>query len=134
MTDVDNIIQVEHRYRHSPAAVWAALTDPALIARWWAPGDVRAVVGHRFEFDMGKWGKQQCEVIEVDPERLLKYRFATGVLDTVITWQLEPDGAGTHLTLIHEGFNLDTPLGKAALEGMKPGWPKILERLEEVLG
>lgn len=127
------VIQLEHVYAHPPSAVWRALTDPVLHARWWAPGDVRAVVGHTFELDMGKWGKQPCEVLEVEPERLLKYRFAAGVLDTIITWQLIPEGAGTRLMLTHEGFNLDTPMGKQAYEGMKSGWPTVLARLEMVL-
>ena len=50
------IIQVDDWFPHAPEAVWKALTDPALHARWWAAGDVRPVVGHRFELDMGKWG------------------------------------------------------------------------------
>ena len=127
------VIQMDHVYAHSPAAVWRALTDPVLHAQWWAPGDVRPVVGHKFELDMGKWGKQPCEVLVVEPERLLKYLFATGVLDTVITWRLAPEGSGTRLTLIHEGFNLDTPMGRQAYDGMKPGWPNVLTRLAAIL-
>jgi hypothetical protein len=34
---------------------------------------------------MGKWGQQLCEVVAVEPERLLRYRFAVGRLDTTIT-------------------------------------------------
>ena len=127
------VIQVDHFYSHAPAAVWKALTDPALHARWWAAGDVRPVVGHRFELDMGQWGRQPCEVLEVEHERLLKYRFAAGTLDTIITLQLTPEGRGTRLTLTHEGFNVDSPLGRKAFEGMKPGWPKVLARLETAL-
>ena len=33
----------------------------------------------------------------------------------------------------HEGFNLDSPMGRQALEGMKPGWPKVLAKLAAVL-
>ena len=76
---------------------------------------------------------QPCEVVEVQPERLLKYRFSVGRLDTLITWRLRPEGNGTRLTLTHEGFNLDTPMGREALAGMKPGWPRVLERLVAVL-
>jgi uncharacterized protein YndB with AHSA1/START domain len=126
-------IEVQHLYSQSASAVWKALTDPELIALWWAPGDVRPVVGHRFELDMGKWGMQPCEVVEVQPERLLKYRFSVGRLDTVISWRLTPEGSGTRLTLIHEGFNLDTPMGREALEGMKPGWPRVLANLDAAL-
>src|SRR6478735_4514706 len=115
------IIQLEHSYAHPPAAVWRALTDPERLARWWAAGDVRPIVGHKFTLDMGKWGQQACEVLAVEPERLLRFLFAARVLDTTITWRLAPEGAGTRLTLIHEGFDLDSPLSKTAFEGMRPG-------------
>ena len=126
-------IQIEHVYPHPPAAVWKALTDPALHARWWAAGNVRPVVGHRFELDMGAWGKQKCEVLEVIPERRLKYLFAAGNLDTTITWDLEPVPEGTRLTMTQEGFDLESPMGRQALEGMKSGWPGLLARMESVL-
>jgi uncharacterized protein YndB with AHSA1/START domain len=55
-------IHLEQYIDHPPAKVWKALTDPTLIARWWAPGDVRPIVGHRFTLDMGQpFGKQPCE-------------------------------------------------------------------------
>ena len=126
-------IRLEHVYTHPPARVWRALTDPERVARWWAPGDIRAEVGHRFEMDMGKWGMQPCEVLAVEPERLFRYRFAQPTLDTIITWELAPEGGGTRLTLTHEGFDLDSPVGRSAYEGMKPGWPEILRRIEGTL-
>jgi uncharacterized protein YndB with AHSA1/START domain len=126
-------IRLEHVYPQPPARVWRALTDPALVARWWAAGDIRAEVGHRFEMDMGPWGKQPCEVLTVESERLFRYRFAQPTLDTIITWQLEFEGSGTRLTLIHEGFDLDSPLGRRAFEGMKPGWPGILAKIASTL-
>ncbi|MBK9036751.1 MAG: SRPBCC domain-containing protein [Myxococcales bacterium] len=126
-------ITVEHTYAQAPARVWRALTEPALVARWWAAGDIRAEVGHRFEMDMGPWGQQPCEVLAVEPERLFSFRFAQPTLDTIITFRLTPDGAGTRLTLTHEGFNLDTPMGRRAFEGMRPGWPGILAKIEATL-
>lgn len=126
-------IRVEHLYRHGPAAVWQALTDPELHARWWAPGNIQPVVGHTFELDMGPWGKQACEVIAVEPERLLRYRFGKGALDTMITFELIPEGSGTRLRLTQEGFDLASPLGRSALEGMKSGWPGVLARLGSLL-
>lgn len=126
-------ITVEHRYDQPPAAIWRALTEPSLHARWWAAGDVRPVVGHRFTLDMGPWGVQPCEVLDAEPERLLRYRFATGTLDTVITWALVPDDGGTRLRLRHDGFDPDTPMGRTALAGMSAGWPTLLARLATVL-
>ena len=94
---------------------------------------MRPVVGHRFDLDMGAWGKRPCEVVAVEPQRLLSYRFATGSLDTTLTWRLTPEGSGTRLTLTHQGFDLDSPMGRQALEGMRKGWPGILERLARLL-
>ncbi len=127
------IIHMEKLYPHPPSAVWRALTDPELHARWWAAGDVRPIVGHRFTLDMGPFGRQPCEVLAVEHERLLQYRFAAGSLDTIITWRLAAEGTGTRLSLTHEGFNLDSPMGRAAFEGMKPGWPAVLDRLGVLL-
>lgn len=126
------IIRLERWYAKPPAAVWKALTDPALHALWWAPGDVRAEVGYTFHLDMGKWGKQPCEVLEAEPQKLLKYRFGHA-LGTTITWRLAAEKGGTRLSLTHEGFDLDSPMGRQAFEGMGAGWPAILERMEPVL-
>lgn len=54
-------------------------------------------------------------------------------MDTTVTWTLEPEGDGTRLTLDHSGFDLDTPMGKAAFDGMGGGWPKVLPRIDAAL-
>src|SRR5690349_11252152 len=93
------LIQITQFIDHPPARVWAALTDPALHAKWWAAGDVRPVAGHRFTLDMGQWGSQPCEVLAAETERLLSYSFAPETLKTAITWRLAPEGRGTRLSL-----------------------------------
>ncbi len=127
------LIQLSEYIPHAPDRVWQALTDPTLHAQWWAAGDVKAEVGHRFTLDMGAWGQQPCEVIAVEPERLLVYSFAPGTLNTTITWRLEAEGAGTRLLFEQKGFDLDSPLGKAAFQGMGGGWPGLLKRIAGVL-
>jgi uncharacterized protein YndB with AHSA1/START domain len=123
------VIRLSQFINHPPAKVWKALTDPTSHAKWWAAGDVKPVVGHRFTLDMGSWGQQPCEVLAVEPERLLSYSFAPGTLDSTITWRLEPENDGTRLHLEHAGFDLDSPLGKKAFEGMGSGWPAVLKRI-----
>ena len=122
-------IRLDQFVPHPPARVWEALTDPELHARWWAAGDVKAEVGHRFSLDMGNFGQQECQVLEVEPEKLLSYTFAEGSLDTTVTWRLTPEGDGTQLHLEHAGFDMDSPLGRQAFEGMGHGWPGVLSRL-----
>jgi uncharacterized protein YndB with AHSA1/START domain len=96
-----------------PELVWRALTEPELMARWLAPNDIRAEVGRRFTIRPdGAIGAApiDCEVIEVDPHRLLSYRWRGGegeavALDTVVTWVLDPTPeGGTRLRLVHDGF------------------------------
>ena len=128
-----NAIRLERRYPHPAAAVWAALTTPDLLARWWAPGDIAPVVGHRFTMDMDAWGQQQCEVLAVEPGTSISFLFSEGQLDTTITWQLEPVDGGTILHFEHAGFELNTPMGRHAIDGMGNGWPGLLARVDGVL-
>lgn len=129
----ENAIRLEHRFSHPQAEVWAALTTPELLARWWAPGDIAPVAGHRFTLDMGGWGQQQCEVLAVEPGESLRFLFSEGVLDTPISWRLEPVDGGTVLHFEHGRFRLDTPMGRQAFEGMGNGWPGLLSRIDDVL-
>jgi uncharacterized protein YndB with AHSA1/START domain len=127
----ENAIRLERRFPLPSATVWAALTTPDLLARWWAPGDIAPVMGHRFTMDMGSWGQQQCEVLAVEPGESIA--FSEGNLNTTITWRLESVSDGTVLHFEHAGFRLDTPMGRQALEGMGNGWPGLLSRINGVL-
>lgn len=130
MTKQRDEIEVEQCYDHPPSRVWRALTEPSLHAQWWAAGDIHAEVGHRFTLDMGQWGQQPCEVLEVERERLLRYRFTE---NWTLTWRLEPADGGTRLTLLHAGFDRSNPQDRFALDAMGKGWPPILQKLGEVL-
>jgi uncharacterized protein YndB with AHSA1/START domain len=126
-TSTASVIRLERRIKQPPAAVWKALTTPELIAKWWAPGDIRAEVGHRFTLDMGKWGQQPCEVKAVDHEKKLVYTF---ILNTTVTWELIPEAGGTLLVMTHDGFDPDSPVDRQAFEGVSGGWPVIMGRLD----
>jgi|SRR5271165_3321259 len=127
------VIRLSQFIHHPPARVWQALTDPAIHARWWAEGEVKAEPGARFTLDMRMYGKQWCEVVAVEPGRVFSYVFAPDVLNTTITWRLEPEGEGTRLDLVQSGFDLTTSIGKMAYEGLVAGWPAILARIEPAL-
>jgi uncharacterized protein YndB with AHSA1/START domain len=132
MTELKTV-EAEQFLPHPPAAVWRALTEPQLLAQWWAPTDIAPVVGHAFSITFPDWGAQRCTVTAVDEPRVLAYTFSEGVLDSVITWSLNPEGAGTRLFLEHAGFDIDTPIGKTGFNGMGAGWPGVISRINGVI-
>jgi len=116
---------------HPPAKVWRVLSEPDLLAGWLMPHDGFApVVGTRFAFrtepvpQTSFSGLVQCEVLEVDPGRLLSISWSSEgtALDTVVTWRLVAEGTGTRLLLTQEGFDLDDPDQARAFQIMNGGW------------
>lgn len=130
----ENVIHLTRYFPHSPAKIWVVLTEPEHIAKWWVTGDIRPVAGHRFTLDMGAWGQQACEVLAVEFEKMISYSFAQGALNTTITWRLAAEGNGTRLSLEHKGFDLSSPPGRRAFDGMKNGWPAVLARIDLAIG
>jgi len=96
--------------RHSPERVWKALTDSKALSRWYLDNDFSPITGHRFTFhpapESGFDGPLHGEVILVDEPYRLIYSFKGGCMkqETIVTWSLNPAGAGTLLTLQHTGF------------------------------
>jgi len=122
-------IRLEQNLDKDPATVWTYLTTPDLVAAWWAPCTIKAEPGHRFTFDLGKWGIQAAEILAIEPEKRLSYTFAPTMIGTTITWTLAPTAGGTLLTMTHEGFDLSSMIPRMAYDGLGKGWPKMLEKL-----
>jgi uncharacterized protein YndB with AHSA1/START domain len=126
-------IEREAVYAHSPERVWRALVDPAELAAWLMPNDFVAEPGHEFTLDTGEHvGKIQAEVLEIDEPRLLRCRW-TGVFgDSVVTFELFPEGDGTRLRVVHDGFADPLP---PVFDDFDEGWKQKLEEdLPRVLG
>ena len=124
-------IQVDQFVARPPDAVWRAITEPELLARWWAPGDVATTVGHHFLLDMAGWGQVPCEVLEAEPPVRFAIRFGER---WTITFDLVAEGAGTRLLLTHAGFDLDDPQQRFAFDQMGPGWrDDVLPRLADLV-
>jgi uncharacterized protein YndB with AHSA1/START domain len=103
-------------YPYPVATVWRVLTDPALVARWTTTGQggrleaFAPIVGTRFRFvakpTIGWRGIVDCEVLEVDAPRLLRYSWCGDEhgATTFVAYHLEPHAAGTRFTWEHTGF------------------------------
>jgi uncharacterized protein YndB with AHSA1/START domain len=72
------------------------------------------------------------EVVEIDPPRKLVHTFVFPNLSdapTLVTWTLEPAGAGTRVVVTHARFDGETKTFKA----VHTSWPKILGLYKHVI-
>jgi uncharacterized protein YndB with AHSA1/START domain len=119
--DAAESVTVECDLAEPPAKVWKALTEPALLAAWLMPNDIRPEVGARFTFqaDADAGGSPiACEVLAAEPPHLLRYSWrgddadrdaGDRALDSTVTFVLtETADGGTHLRLVHDGFPTGT--------------------------
>lgn len=104
-------VRFERRLRHAPERVWKALTTGDGLACWLAEADIEAVPGGRMELnfrhpdhefmpDTPEKRRQSNEVLVVQPFTRFEHTFGSNP-ESVVSWRLEPDGDGTHLTLVH---------------------------------
>jgi uncharacterized protein YndB with AHSA1/START domain len=105
--------------------VWAFLTDPHFLTRWFSEGTVADRVGGKVRFEMGAEGR----ITAYEPPRLLEYTWnepnlARGpILDAVVRWELLEVESHVRLTLTHRRLSDLEAIGHGA------GWHAFLDRL-----
>ncbi len=122
-------VVVERDMPHPPEKVWRALTQPHLIDEWLMKTDFKPAVDHRFTL-RADWGTVDCQVVAIEPNKSLSYRWDALGIETVVTWTLTAISSGTHLRMEQIGFRPDQ---QQAYQGAKFGWPKFFANLEQVL-
>ncbi len=77
----------------------------------------------------------RCEVLECEPPRRLVFSWSVAgpVVDSRVSFRLQPEGDGTRLLFEHSGFNLSHAGAKQAFKGAEFGWAKMLGQLPEVV-
>jgi uncharacterized protein YndB with AHSA1/START domain len=126
---------------HPPAAVWAALTTAEGLAAWF--GDEAAI-------DLRPGGPAQLRwhdgyVVDMRVERVeepIVFGFTWQLHElpeddprrTYVEFTLEPDGAGTRLTVVETGFaQLPDDTHRKAFDGHTEGWAAELGELDDYL-
>jgi len=139
-------IVIDEIFPHAAETIWTMLTSAELMTRWMMqPKGFEAVEGKEFTFQTnpaGAWdGAIRCKVLEVVPNRRLSYAWKGGddsnvgygsLLDTIVTFSLTQTAAGTHVRLVHAGF--ETPRNDIAYKNMSEGWAKCVKRLNAATG
>jgi uncharacterized protein YndB with AHSA1/START domain len=131
-------VVIEREFSHQPEKIWRALTRPHLIAEWLMKNDFAPAVGHRFNFrqDYLPNGALDCEVLAVEPNKLLSYTWGSTsdnpafAVQNIVTFRLTPTATGTHLRVEQAGFR---PEQQQAYQGAKYGWPRFLDKLDQTL-
>ena len=132
-------ISFEFDLAHAPEKVWRALTDPELLAEWLLPVvGLELAPGSAFTFKTqphpGWDGTVNCRLIEIEPHTKLSYSWVVGdMIDTIVTFRLEPSTSGTRLSLVQSGFKPDQ---KQNFGGARYGWKlmggKLVDLLERI--
>jgi uncharacterized protein YndB with AHSA1/START domain len=133
-------LTLKRRIKAPPAKVFAAWTDPELMARWLGPvGTVELIaktdprVGGRFEMKM-KMPDDEHNVSgvyrEIVPNQKLVFTWAWRTMperESLVTVELKPDGDGTLLTLTHSQF-----FDEEARDRHEGGWSGTLGKLAQL--
>ena len=128
-------ISFEFDLRHSPAKVWRALTDPALLTEWLLPVvELTLEPGAAFTFKTQPYpgwdGIVNCRILEIEAQRKLSYAWGAIGLDTVVAFTLTPTSSGTRLSLLQSGFKPDQ---KRESGGARYGWKMMGGKLVDLL-
>jgi len=146
METIQHQVKLSRDYEATPEKVFAALTDPEALARWFAPHpELRTVVdkiephvGGSFAIsmvhDQGSIHTMQGTIRELEQGRrlVMTWKWTSGEMsaigETLVTFDLEEISPGcTRLTLTHDGF-----AAEAVADGHAEGWRGCLWQLEKV--
>jgi len=125
----------------SPEAVWRALTDPAIIAKYlfgstvtcdWTVGSTITYAGEY----KGRKYEDHGEILEIRPNEVLRsthFSPLSGQPDVpenyhTLTYTLTPQGAATRLELVQ-----DNNASPAEAEHSAANWKQMLESLKSVV-
>jgi len=126
---------VERIYNAPVRTVWEAITDLEKMQQWYFPmlGEFEPEVGFETTFDVTTPGKVYghiWKINEVIPFKKISYEWKFGGYpgDSVVSWELFPDGEGTRIVSTNTG--IETFRGDLhpdlARENFVQGWTDFL--------
>ena len=125
-------IVIERTFNAPAETVWKAITERERMKEWrFELEEFVPEVGFEFEFVVEHEGMRHdhlCKVVEVIPDKKLAYtwRYADEQGDSVVSFELFPDGAKTTVRLTHEGVNSFPKTPAYARKNFILGWTMII--------
>jgi len=126
---------VERLFSAPLPLVWKAITDNECFKHWYFDlPEFRAEVGFEFSFDACKRSEggekftHLCRVTKVVPEKELAYtwRYEGHEGDSLVTFELKPEGDKTRLTLTHTGLETFPASTHFARGNFLEGWTHLI--------
>jgi uncharacterized protein YndB with AHSA1/START domain len=125
-------VVVERTFNAPVARVWKALTDANEMRIWYFDlKEFKPEPGFEFEFTVEHEGVRYhhlCKVTEVIPQKKLAYtwRYKEEPGDSLVTFELFPEGGKTRLKLTHEGLETFPKTPTYARKNFEAGWTEII--------
>ncbi len=131
---MSNPIITEHKINAPIEKVWKAITDQEVMKTWYFDmDDFELKEGKVFNFyepGTEKRYHHQAEILEIIPHQKLKHSWAYPEFSnqkTTVTWELQSDGSGTLVRLIHDHIDRFGNLGENfSREAFTDGWNGII--------
>ena len=124
---------IERTLNASPERVWKAITDKDKMKQWYFDlAEFKPELGFEFTFTGGSEEKKYvhlCKVTKVYPGKLLQYswRYDEYPGNSLVTFELFPEGDKTRLKLTHEGLEtFPTDNKDFARSSFEAGWTYII--------
>jgi len=130
--DLAEAIILERTFDAPVARIWKALTDVDQMRQWYFDlKEFKLQVGFEFDFIVEHEGNSfhhLCRVTDVVPERKIAYtwRYKGEPGDSLVTFELFPDGHKTRLKLTHAGIETFPKTPAYARKNFEAGWTAII--------
>ena len=131
-TNVAEAIVMERTFNAPVGKVWQALTDVDQMRQWYFDlKEFRPQLGFEFEFTVEHEGTKYhhlCKITEIIPQKRIAYtwRYKGEPGDSLVTFDLLPEGENTRLKLTHSGLETFPKTPAYARKNFEAGWNTII--------
>jgi uncharacterized protein YndB with AHSA1/START domain len=125
-------VVVERVFNTPVDHLWRAITDAGEMKKWYFDiKDFKAKKGAKFDFTVEHKGFKYvhlCEVKEVIVHKKLAYswRYQGHAGDSLVTFEIFPEGHLTRLRLTHSGLETFPPVSNFARKNFEFGWNSLV--------
>ena len=131
-SEITDAVVLERTFDASVARVWMALTDVDQMREWYFDlKEFKPEIGFEFGFVVEHEGNtydHRCKITEVIPQKRIAYtwRYHGHEGDSLVTFELFPEGEKTRLKLSHEGLDTFPKTAAFAREKFEKGWTQLI--------